>query len=421
MNMERSRSKVCGIDVHKRFLVATILERSGPKKTEKFQNNLEQLLKLREWIIAEQCQAVAFESTGEYWVSLYDVLQGYVEIIVANSYHIKWIPGKKTDTIDSEWIAELALNDLISPSRILSKEKRDIRALTRLREKLVNERTDHKNRVHKVLDSACIRLSAYFTDLFGKSGLKILKCILSGVPPEEVVRKLPKRLHAQSDAILDAIRIQLSVHQLIQLQTSVTMIDLLTDKIKDLERTILNDLQKDKRKLQILMSVPGIGTVGATTLLAEIGDVNDFSSPDKLTKWVGITPRVYQSADKLHTGSITKQGSKHIRWILVEIAHSCIRTRNTTLRIFFDRIFNRSGYKKAIVALARKILKLVWHLLTNDELYQEKNTLLTKSSRLPNPHETESFSVSAAIELLVKAGFQIIDGDEHPTKRDLGT
>jgi len=419
--MESSRSKVCGIDIHKRFLVVTILERNGPKKTKKFLNDLEQLLELKDWIITEQCQAVAFESTGEYWVSLYDVLQGYVEIIVANSYHIKWIPGKKTDTIDSEWIAELALNDLISPSRILSKGMRDIRALTRLREKLVNERTDHKNRVHKVLDSACIRLSAYFTDIFGKAGLKILKCILSGVPPEEVIRKLPKRLHARSDAILDAIRTQLLTHQLIQLQTSVTMIELLTGKIKELERTILNDLQKDRRKLQILISIPGIGTVGATTILTEIGDVKDFSSPDKLAKWAGITPRVYQSADKLYTGSITKQGSKHLRWILVEIAHSCIRTKNTALRIFFDRIFNRSGYKKAIVALARKILKLVWHLLTNDEHYQEKNTLLTKSSCLPNPRVTGSFSVSAAIELLVKAGFQVIDGDDHPDKRVLGT
>jgi transposase len=419
--MESSRSKVCGIDVHKRFLVATILERNGSKKTEKFLNNLEQLLQLKEWVITEQCQAVAFESTGEYWVSLYDVLQGYVEIIIANSYHIKWIPGKKTDTIDSEWIAELALNDLISPSRILPKDMRDIRALTRLREKLVKERTDHKNRAHKVLDSACIRLSAYFKDQFGKSGLMILKCILSGVPPEEVVRKLPKRLHAQSDAILEAIRTQLSAHQLIQLQTSVTMIELLTGKIKELERTIFNDLQKDRRKLQILMSVPGIGPVGATTILAEIGDVKDFSSPDQLTKWAGITPRVYQSADKLHTGSITKQGSKHLRWILVEIAHSCIRTKNTALRIFFDRIFKRSGYKKAIVALARKILKLVWHLLTNDELYQEKNTLLAKSSCLPISGENGSFSVSAAIELLVKAGFQVIDGEDHPDKSVMGT
>jgi len=95
------------------------------------------------------------------------------------------------------------------------------------------------------------------------------------------------------------------------------MIDLLNDRIKDLEQTILNELHKDRRKLQILMSIPEIGVIGATTSLAEIGDVNDFSSPDKLTKWAGITPWVYQSADKLHTGSISKQGSTHLRWILV--------------------------------------------------------------------------------------------------------
>lgn len=418
--MGRSRSKVCGIDVHKKFLVVTVLSRSGEKRTEKIQNSMEHLLQLREWILAEQCEVVAFESTGEYWIPLYDVLQGSVETIVANSYHIKWIPGKKTDTIDSEWIAELALNDLITPSRILQKEKRDIRSLTRLREKLVNERTDHKNRVHKILDSACIRLAAFFSDLFGKSGLKILKYILSGVPPEEIVRKLPKRLLLHSDAILDTIRTQLSTQQLIQLQTSVTMIDLLNDQIKELEQTILNELRKDQRKLQILMSIPGIGVIGATTLLAEIGDVTDFSSPDKLTKWAGITPRVYQSADKLHTGSITKQGSKHLRWILVEIAHSCIRTKNTALRDFFDRIFSRSGYKKAIVALARKILKLVWHLLTNDEMYQEKNTL-PKSSRLPNPREIGSISASAALELLVKAGYQIVEGTDLSQKGNPGT
>jgi transposase len=421
VNMGRSRSKVCGIDVHKKFLVATVLERNGQKKTEKFQNSLEHLLKLREWILAEECEVVAFESTGEYWIPLYDILQGDVEIIVANSYHIKWIPGKKTDTIDSEWIAELVLNDLIEPSRILPKEKRDIRSLTRLREKLVNERTDHKNRVHKILDSASIRLAAFFSDLFGKSGLRILKCILSGVPPEEIIQKLPKRLRPHSDFFLGAIQAQLSDHQLIQLQTSVTMIDLLNERIKELEQTILNALHKERRKLQVLMSIPGIGTIGATTLLAEIGDVSDFPSPDKLTKWVGITPRVYQSADKLHTGSITKQGSKHIRWILVEIAHSCIRTRNTVLRDFFDRIFARSGYKKAIVALARKILKLVWHLLTNDEMYQENN-LVPKSPCLPNPREIGSISVSAALELLVTAGYHIIDRiDSSPKKRDLGT
>lgn len=179
------------------------------------------------------------------------------------------------------------------------------------------------------------------------------------------------------------------------------------------------EFKKDLRKLQILMSVPGIGPIGATTLLAEIGDFNDFPSPDKLAKWVGITPRVYQSADKLHTGPITKQGSKHIRWILVEIAHSCIRTKNTALRVFFDRISSRSGYKKAIVALARKILTLVWHLIINNERYEEKD-ILPKSFRLADSHESATYSVSAAIELLIKAGYQVFEGDQRPDKNNLG-
>ena len=419
--MGKQRSKACGIDVHKKFLVATISDRTGYKKTQKFSNEIEPLLALREWILEEKCEVVAFESTGEYWYSLHDVLMGYVEIIVANAYHIKWIPGKKTDSIDSEWIAELALNGLISPSRILPKEQREIRSLTRLREKLVKERTDHKNRVHKILDSACIRLSVIFSDIFGKSGLTILKNITSGVSLDDTIKKLPKRYRSRSDEIKREIQSELSDRQMTQLQTSLVMIEYLNEKIKDLEKVILNEMRKQRRELQILMSVPGIGYIGATTLLAEIGDVKEFPSPDKLTKWAGITPRVYQSADKLHTGSITKQGSKHLRWILVEIAHSCVRTKNTRLRAFFDRIFARSGYKKAIVAVARKVLKLVWHLLSTDELYEEENSLGHKSSRLPNPKQTPSFTLSEAIELIVKAGLQVVDSNYSVNKSSLGT
>jgi len=419
--MGKQRSKVCGIDVHKRFLVATISDKTGYKKTEKFSNEIEPLLQLREWILEEHCEAVAFESTGEYWYSLYDVLQGYVEIIVANAYHIKWIPGKKTDIIDSEWIAELALNDLISPSRILPKEQREIRSLTRLREKLVKERTDHKNRVHKVLDSACIRLSAILSDIFGKSGLMVLKYIISGATIDEIIKKLPRRYQSRTDEIKEAIQSQLSDRQMMQLQTSLIMIEHLNTKIKELEQVILNELRKNRRELQILMSVPGIGYIGATTLLAEVGDIRDFQSPDKLAKWAGITPRVYQSADKLHTGSITKQGSKHLRWILIEIAHACVRSKNSKIRSFFDRIFARSGYKKAIVAVARKILKLVWHLLSNDELFENEAPLGHKTPRLLSQKESPSFTLSEAIELIVKAGFHVVNSDNSLNKRGLGT
>jgi len=173
------------------ILVATILERNGSKKTEKFQNIIWSIYsKIREWIITETMSGSSIRIDGRILDFALRCLQGCVEIIVANSYHIKWITWKETDTIDSEWIAELALNDLISPSRILSKEKRDIRALTRLREKLVNERTNHKN--------GCIKFwilpaSGYphILRIYSESGIKDSQMYLVGVPPEEVVQKYP--------------------------------------------------------------------------------------------------------------------------------------------------------------------------------------------------------------------------------------
>ena len=151
-------------------------------------------------------------------------------MIVANSYHIKWIPGKKTDTIDSEWIAELALNDLISPSRILSKEQRDIRALTRLREKLVNERTDHKNRVHKILDSACIRLSAYFYGFIRKIGFEDSQMYLIGCSTgrncQEITQTITHKIRCDPGCYPDSV-ISTAVDPI---QTSVTMIDILNDQ-----------------------------------------------------------------------------------------------------------------------------------------------------------------------------------------------
>lgn len=169
------------------------------------------------------------------------------------------------------------------------------------------------------------------------------------------------------------------------------------------------------------MSVPGIGYIGATTLLAEVGDIRDIPSPNKLAKWAGITPRVYQSVDKLHTGSITKQGPKHLRWVLIESAHACVRSKNSKIRTFFDRIFARFGYKKDIVVVARKILKLFWHLLSNDELYENDAPLAHKHSRLPSPKVSTSFTLSEAIELIVKAGFYVVNSDNSLNKRDLGT
>jgi len=176
--MAQIEDKICGADIHKRFLVATVLSRDGFRMQERFGTNSDELLKFRDWIIENRCSKVAVESTGSYWYPIYAALEGKVEFVLANAYQIKHIPGKKTDMLDSEWIAELCLNNLIKPSRIFPRNYRNLRSLTRGREALIKARTQLKNRVHKILDSCCIKLSSVVSDIFGKSGRHIVEGLL---------------------------------------------------------------------------------------------------------------------------------------------------------------------------------------------------------------------------------------------------
>ncbi len=182
--------KACGIDVHKAFLTATILTSAGTKDTKEFKTCLDGLLDLRTWVIENNCRRVAIESTGIYHIPVYTMLEGKVETIVANPLQIKSIPGRKTDDIDSEWIAEVCLNGQIKPSYIPCREIRDLRELTRTHIKLTEERTAYKNRVHKILQRAGVRISGVLADIFGKSGSVILSGIMDGKSIEQIFSEL---------------------------------------------------------------------------------------------------------------------------------------------------------------------------------------------------------------------------------------
>ncbi len=185
--MEIIKNKVCGADIHKKFLVATILSRDGTQISERFGMMLDDILKFKEWVIANNCEQVAVESTGVYWVPIYTALEDKIEVIVANPYQIKHTPGRKTDKVDSEWIAELCLKGMIEPSRIFPKEDRELRTLTRARENLVNNCTQLKNRIHQTLEYSCIKISSVLSDIFGKSGRYLLDGLLEGKTIDEIL------------------------------------------------------------------------------------------------------------------------------------------------------------------------------------------------------------------------------------------
>jgi transposase len=312
-------------------------------------------LSFRDWIIENNCDCVAVESTGVYWHPIHNVLENRIELILANAHQIKHTPGRKTDALDSEWIAELALNNLIDPSRILPKNDRDLRRLTRTRESLVKVRSQIKNRIHQELESCSIKLSSVLSDSFGKSGRFILDGLIKGKSVEEIVAGITsKRVRNKQDLLSEAIKTGLDQPQVFLISSHLDTIDNITQQITEIDLEIKQCIARRKDDLEIAMSMPGIGFTAASAILAEIGNYNDFSTPDKLAAWCGLVPHVYQSADKLITGNITKQGSKHIRWILIQVAQSAAKKKGSKLNRFFRRIRARKGHNVAIVALARK-------------------------------------------------------------------
>ena len=370
--MEKQWNIVCGADIHKKFLIATILSRSGTKKTKRFGMTLDELLNFKNWVIENGCEQVAVESTGTYWTPIHAVLEGSVGFIVGNAYKIKHTPGNKNDLADADWIAELCLNGMIEPSRIFPKADRDIRRLTRIREGYVNDMTREKNRIHHALDSCGMKLSSVLSDIFGKTGQSILDGLLEGRNIDDILNGINlKRIKATAEEIKNAIKGSLDFTQILLIRGSLEQMSAIQKRIDELRKEIKERIAYRKEDLKVAMSIPGVGFTSASTLLAEIGDINDFKKPEQLAAWSGLVPSVYQSAGKLITGSITKHGSRHIRWILVQVARVIARGRNSKLKRFFLRVKAKKGSNVAVVALARKVLCILHHLLINKEMYKE--------------------------------------------------
>ena len=406
--MEKQRNKVCGADIHKKFLVGTILSRDGTKTTERFGMNLDDIIKFKEWVVKNNCEQVAVESTGVYWVPIYTVLEDKIEVIVANAYKIKHTPGRKTDLRDSEWLAQLCLNGMIEPSRIFPKEDREIRTLTRARESLVNNSTQMKNRIHQALESSCIKISSVLSDIFGKSGRHIIDGLIEGRSIDEILSGIKsKRVLKKERDLRDAIKNSLDPAQILMIRNCLELIEEIQKRIEKLDAEILSRIEKRKEDVEIAMSIPGIAFTSASAILSEIGDYRDFENGEKLAAWCGLTPRVSQSANKLVTGRITKQGSKHVRRMLVQVAHAISRTKNSVLKRFFLRIQAKKGAKKAAVALARKVLCILHHLLMNREMYQENGKTKSKPVKFNRTSSPIQMTEQDMIDVLSNAGYII--------------
>ncbi len=362
--------KVCGVDVHRDLLVATIL--CGENKESKhFENSSDDIEKLKEWLKKQECKRAVMESTSIYWVPLYLALEesGF-DAVLANAHQVKGIPGRKTDQSDSEWLAHLLRSGMIKPSYVPEKRLRELRELTRLRVKYVQNRTAFKNRCQKVLNRVNIRLRSKLTDVFGKAGMEILNGLMAGKTVEYILEHTEsKRLKSRCEEIKTVAKGSLSENDIFELKELTETIDHLSEQIHQLEARI--EMLANKADVEIVSSVPGVGDRSAAAILAEIGDAKRFSNGKQIASWTGLAPSVHQSAGTVILGSITKQGSKWLRWNMVEVAHAAVRVRDSRFRALFLRVMAKKGKKTAYVAVARKMLTVIWHLLVNSEKYLE--------------------------------------------------
>jgi transposase len=411
--MELIYQRCCGIDIHKKMIVACLITETANgqrhKEVRTFRTVSSELLQLLDWLTATGCTHVAMESTGVYWKPIYNVLEGHFELLVVNAQHIKAVPGRKTDVRDAEWIADLLQHGLLKGSYIPPAPQRELRELTRYRVSLIQERARAVNRLQKTLEDTNLKLGDVASDIMGKSARAMLEALLAGESDPAKLADLARgRLKAKRPEIEEALVGRVKPHHRFMLSEQLVLIDTLDEAIGRVSQEITQRLdpppepgnreepqagakqqkeasdsdasagtsQKDsslswKEAVVLLDSIPGINQRAAEGILAEIGiDMTRFPTAGHLASWAGMCPGNNESAGKRLSGK-TRKGSPWLRQLLVEAAQGAAHSKNTYLSAFYHRIKARAGAKQAMIAVGHAILVAIYHMLKRNLSYQE--------------------------------------------------
>lgn len=374
IEFEQTIDRGCGIDVHKEVLVATIRGKGLKEETREFSTFTESIEELRDWLKGNRITHVAMESTGVYWKPVFNILEEDFEVLLVNAAHLKSIPGDKTDKKDSRRITQLLLAGLLKGSFIPKREIRELRDVTRYKRKVVQQIASEKNRVHKFLEDANIKLSSVVSNLSGATATKIIDAIIGG---QEDVKELVKLRHGRMKATIQelaaALTGKLTEHHRFMLQMVKTSIRDKEALVAELDKQIDKLLEENQMTLdvELLSTIPGVDKNSAATIVAEIGnDMSQFPSEGHLASWAGISPGNNESAGKKKSGRTT-HGDRWLKPMLVECAWGATRTKGTYFRSKYDSLVGRRGKKKALIAVGHKILIAAYFILKNKETYKE--------------------------------------------------
>ncbi|QGP90761.1 IS110 family transposase ISAzo28 [Neomoorella glycerini] len=374
--MEVVYERCCGLDVHKKKVVACLItpgEKQLKQEIRTFGTMTEDLEGLRGWLLENGVTAVAMESTGVYWKPIYNILEGQIpELILINPEHFKALKGKKTDCKDAVWLAELLRHGLLAGSFIPPKEIRELRELTRYRAALVAEHSREVQRVQKQLENSNIKLSSVATDIMGVSGREILKAMLNGnEDPKELAQMARGKLRKKIPELEKALEGKIEEHTRLLLKQQLEHLEFLEQQIEELNAEIEKRMEPFFEEAGRLAEVNGIKKEAAQDIIAEIGvDMTPFPDADHLASWAGVCPGNNESAGKRKSGK-TRKGNQHLRAILVQCSWAAIRTKDSYLSAKYRRLAPRLGKKKALLAIAHSLIKIIYHLLKDKAHYQD--------------------------------------------------
>lgn len=398
----------CGMDVHKNFLVACIATTDDrgitTYKSKRFSTYSCSLRECRDWLLKYNCKDVCMESTGKYWIPVYNILESDCNIVLAHPKYVKAIRGKKTDKKDAKWIADIFKHDLVNGSFIPPADIRQLRDLMRYRYKLTNFTTGEKNRAQNCLTVSNLKLDVVFSDVFGKASSNIVSYMLDN-PNEKLTnisRFRTKHMKATDEQILAAVDGEMCAQQAEKLRIIRSHLDNLELCKLNLESVILATAEKYLPQLNLVLTVPGIQTFSAISIISEIGvDMSVFPTSKHLCSWAGLTPQNNESAGKKKTTRISKAGV-YIKPLLVQCANAAIKSKkHPEVRNRYLAIKKRRGHKKAIIAVARMLLTAIYNILKKNEPYNSE--LYTHSNNTPPEHRT--VSVEEAIFILQRQGY----------------
>lgn len=408
----------CGIDVHKTFLVATLITSQGitPKYSKKrFSTFNNSILQFKQWLVHNDCYDVCMESTGKYWVPVYNLLEDTIRITVANPKWVKAVKGNKDDKKDSKWIGDLFRLGLVPGSYIPDKPIRILREYTRYRSKLISCKSSEKNRFQNAFTVCNVALDAVVSDMFGKSATSITDYLISSdtFDPEYCTSLLQKSLKKKTDTVVESIEgYQMTQAQKERMIMVRSHLDYITNSIAELDEKIDKLVKPHESAINLICTIPGVKRTSAITIISEIGtDMSQFANSKRLCCWAGVTPSNNESAGKKKSVRITRAGV-YLKPALVQVAHAAVKSDESPYyKIKYERISKRRGKKRAIIAIARMILTAIYHMFVTGEVFNPSD-LYKIDTPQEMPDKQKEKAIKQATKLLISHG--IIKASDLP-------